>query len=240
MSFSQETAAIKAPREAIIDALMELAAERRWEDISITDIAERAGVNLSQFRDAFPSKGAVLAGFSRRVDKIVLDATDTTLAAEPAKERLADVLMRRLDAMSLYREGLREVVKWSRRDPMAAAALNQMALNSMRFMLEAARIGSEGPVGALKLQGLVLAWTRILDVWFDDLDEGQGATMAELDRTLTQGGRLVGYAQDAFRLTAPLRSLAGALCNARRDLGGRRRERWSDRSETGEEEPIAL
>ena len=61
------------PREKIIDALMGLAAERSWDEISLADVADRAGVTLAQFRDFFPSKGAVLGGFSRRIDKIVLD-----------------------------------------------------------------------------------------------------------------------------------------------------------------------
>ena len=59
-------------RGKIVDALMELAAERRFEDISVRDICKTAGVSLADFRDAFPSKGAVLAGFSRRIDRAVL------------------------------------------------------------------------------------------------------------------------------------------------------------------------
>ena len=50
------------PRGKIVDALMELASEHRFEDISIRDICKTAGVSLADFRDAFPSKGAVLAG----------------------------------------------------------------------------------------------------------------------------------------------------------------------------------
>ena len=53
---------------------MKLAAERRFEDISIRDIAAEAGVSLADFRDAFPSKGAALAGFSRKIDREVLAA----------------------------------------------------------------------------------------------------------------------------------------------------------------------
>ena len=43
---------------------MRLAADRPWNDIEITDIAEAAGVSLSEFRDNFPSKGAVLGGLA--------------------------------------------------------------------------------------------------------------------------------------------------------------------------------
>src|SRR5579862_213827 len=94
------------PRERIVDALMSLAGERTWDDFGIAEVAERAGVSLSAFRGLFPSKGAVITAFSRRIDQIVLDGTGTDLIDEPAKERLFDVLMRRLDAMQPYRDGI--------------------------------------------------------------------------------------------------------------------------------------
>src|SRR5438270_6546084 len=145
------------PKARIVDALMELAAERRWEDITLSDIALRAGMSLADFRDHFPSKGAVLAGFARRIDRIVLDGTTADLAGETAKERLFDVLMRRIDALKPYRDALQSISDWARGDLLGSAALNGVTVNSMRFMLEAAGIESEGPVGTLKLQGLAMA-----------------------------------------------------------------------------------
>ena len=219
------------PKSRIVDALMELAAERRWEDITLSDIALRAGLSLADFRDHFPSKGAVLAAFARRIDRIVLEGTTTDLAGESAKERLFDVLMRRIDALKPYRDALQSISDWSRSDLMAGAALNGVMLNSMRFMLEAAGIDSEGPVGTLKLQGLALAWNRVLDTFFEDDDPGLSATMAALDRELTRGDRLVARAEDLERITAPLRAVGRALIASRRNWRQRRRERYSDRSE---------
>ena len=196
-------------RTRIVDALLALAAERAFEDISISDIAEKAGVTLADFRDAFPSKGAVLAGFNRRIDRIVLEKRSDDLAGEAPKERLFDVLMRRLDAMAPYKEGLRGIAQWLRREPLSALAMNQLAVNSMRFMLEAAGLESDGAVGALKLQGLVLAWARVLDVWFED-DADLAKTMAALDRELTRGERFVSRAESLDRLAAPLKAFGRA------------------------------
>jgi AcrR family transcriptional regulator len=227
----------KSSRDAIVDALLELAAERRWEDISISDVAMRAGVSLARFRENFPSKGAVLAGFSRRIDAIVLEGTDDSLIGEPAKEQLADVLMRRLDALAPYKAGLKGVAEWARRDPLAAAALNRGMVNSMRFMLEAAHIDTEGPLGAFKTQGLALAWAGLLNTWFDDPDPEFARTIAELDRVLERGGRIVGYAQDAQQLTAPLRAFASALMQTRGGMRSRMRETWRPRGAATEEAP---
>lgn len=199
-------------RDNVVDALMELAAEERFEDITISQIAERAGVSLADFRDCFPSKGAVLAAFNRRIDRAVLERTTDDLVDESSKERLFDVLMRRFDALGPYKAAIEGISRWARREPLAAAQLNRMVVNSMRFMLEAAGIDSEGRVGALKLQGLALAWARLVNVWLSDDDPGLSVTMAELDRTLRRGDALVARARDVDRLTAPLRMLArGAL-----------------------------
>ena len=135
-------------RAAIVDALIKLAAGQRFEDITITDICAEAKVSLAEFRDFFPSKGAVLGGFSRRIDRAVLQHSGEENVDENAKERLFDVLMRRLEAMAPYRDALREVTQYLRRDPMAALAFNQALVNSMRFMLEAAGIAHESAAGA--------------------------------------------------------------------------------------------
>lgn len=222
----------KDAKNAIIDALLELASERSWEDITISDIASRASVSLATFRDYFPSKGAVLAAFARRIDHIVLDAVSSDMAGEPAKDRLFDILMRRLDALAPYKLGLEAIYDWARRDPLAAAALNRVVVNSMRFMLEAAGIESEGAVGALKLQGLAFAWTRILRAWFQDSEPGLAATMAALDRELTRGSTYVSRAEDIDRIISPLFALARSVFEPRRrssraaarDLGERKSE----------------
>jgi hypothetical protein len=188
-------------------------------------------LSLADFRDHFPSKGAVLAGFVRRIDRIVLEGTTADLAGEAAKERLFDVLMRRIDALKPYRDALQSVSDWVRGDLLGSASLNGVMVNSMRFMLEAAGIESEGPVGTLKLQGLAMAWNRVLDTWFEDDDPGLSATMAALDRELTRGDRLVARAEDLQRLTAPLRAVGRALLASRRNWRHRRRDRYSDRYE---------
>ncbi|MGA8446728.1 MAG: TetR/AcrR family transcriptional regulator, partial [Roseiarcus sp.] len=203
-------------RGKIVDALMELAAERRFEDISVRDICKTAGVSLADFREAFPSKGAVLAGFTRRIDRAVLAEHGEELADETPRERLFDILMRRLEAMAPYREGVREAAAWLRRKPAAALVMNQVVMSSMRFMLEAAGIEAEGPAGVIKLQGLALAWARIIHVWLDDDDPALSKTMAELDRVLTRGERAAAGVDRLNALASPFAALAQAAFDAGR------------------------
>lgn len=94
------------PREAAVEALMRLAAEQPWNDIEVSDIAREAGLTLAELRDLFPSKGAVLGGLTRIIDRKVLEGDLTGLEEEPSRERLFDVLMRRLDAMEPDRKSV--------------------------------------------------------------------------------------------------------------------------------------
>lgn len=224
-----------SPRDRIVDALMTLAAEQPWNDIEIGEIAREANVTLAEFRDAFPSKGAVLAGLARRIDRQVLQGTSDDLAEEPARERLFDVLMRRLDAMAPYKRALRRIAFALRSDPLSLLALNGVALNSMRFMLAAANISTEGPLGNLKVQGTVIAFANTLETWFTDDDPSHARTMARLDREIRRGERFMERAEDARRLTAPIRALGQALFEGVRGRG-RRRERERDRRRDRDED----
>lgn len=206
------------PRDHVIDATLKLAAERGFGDVTITDIAHAAGISLADFRDLFPSKGAVLGGFNRRIDRKVLEEVGDRSSPDAARERLYYVLRKRLEAMEPYRDALSSVARWASRDPLMASALNRETVNSMRFMLEAAEIESDGPVGALKLQGLAFAWGRALDAWFKgDFSDALDA----LDREITKGESYVERAEDFARMARPLHDMAARLF----DWGGGRKGR---------------
>ena len=203
-------------RDRIVAALMDIAAETPWDEFSISDVAYRADVSLAEFRDQFPSKGAILAAFSRQIDAIVLSKISTDLADESPKDRLFDVLMRRLDAMKPYRAALDNIFRWVKQSPAAALAMNQVATNSQRFMLEAAGINTEGPLGALKIQGLVISFARVVEVWLTDDDDDLAKTMAALDKALDRGGKIVSRAEQAQRLAAPFCNLVSGIVRLRK------------------------
>jgi AcrR family transcriptional regulator len=204
-----------APRDRIVDALMALAAEDAWDRITLPQVARAADVTLGELRDAFPSKGAILGGFAKRIDRIVLDGTGEDMLGEPARERVLDVMMRRLDALAPYKEALKAISKHARRDPLMLAALNQLALNSWRYMLAAADIDTEDSLGLVKTQGAALVFARTLDVWFEDDSPDMARTMARLDKELGNGEKIMGRIEDLNRLTAPFRGFLRAAMERR-------------------------
>jgi AcrR family transcriptional regulator len=187
-------------RDKAIDALMALLAEHRFEQIGLAEVAGRAGVKLSQLRAEFGSTLSILAAHIKDIDRKVLAGGDTDMAEEPARERLFDVLMRRLEALAPHKEAVRSIMCSARRNPGLAFALNAMAVRSQRWMLEAAGIGASGPRGALRAQGAALMFARVLSVWIEDKEEGLDRTMATLDRGVNSAERLAGFLDDLCAL----------------------------------------
>ncbi|MCX5513072.1 TetR family transcriptional regulator [Kaistia algarum] len=171
-------------KKAIVEAFMALLGEKRFEAVGLGEIAERAGLSLADLRDAFDGKISILADFVRRTDRAVLDGIDPPAAEESARDRLFDIVMRRFDHLAPYKAALGSLDASLRRDPALALCLNKIALDSARFMLAAAGVGTGGLLGATRAQGYVLMLAKVLPVWRDDADPDQSRTMAALDRAL--------------------------------------------------------
>jgi AcrR family transcriptional regulator len=205
------------PRQRAIDALMALATEARWADITLPDIAEKAELSLADLRDLFPSKGAMLGGFIRRVDRIVLDGRADDLAGAPARDRVLDLIIRRFDALHPYRAALASIHRGFQGDMLGLAALNQQALNSWRYLLASADIETDGPLGFLKLQGAILVFARVFPAFLTDEAADLPKTMAVLDRELSRGEWVLRRAEGVHRLMAPFQGFCRAARKTRQD-----------------------
>ena len=199
-----------SPRERIIEALMELLAEQPIERIGLADIANRADVSLAELRGEFASPLAIFAAHVKALDRQVLGGIDPDMAEESPRERLFDVLMRRLDLLSPHREAVRSLLHSARRNPPLALGLNAMAVRSQQWMLTAAGIAASGPKGMVRAQGLALLFANVLRTWVDD-DEDQTRTLAALDRELARGQRFAGLLDDLCRIPQ-------AACNLRQRM----------------------
>ena len=179
-----------APGDRVINAALGLAAERGWRGLSLADIAEGAGLTLAEVRTLFPSKAAILQGFTRRTDERVL-AAGTADGSSP-RDRLFDVLMRRFDVLQPHRDAVRSIVRDVALDPLAAICQGPQLLCSMAWMLEAAGLSSAGIDGAIRTKGLTVVYLRALAAWLNDDSADLSKTMAALDRGLARAERLAG------------------------------------------------
>jgi hypothetical protein len=95
-------------------------------------------------------------------------------------------------------------VRSASRNPPHAMAFNGLAVRSQQWMLTAAGIGSSGPRGMVRAQGLALLFSSVLRAWVHDDDPGLARTMAALDRALGRGQRFAGLFEDLCRLPSRL------------------------------------
>jgi AcrR family transcriptional regulator len=189
-------AAPTTERGKIIAAFLDLLAEKGIERIGLAEIAREAGVSLAQLRGEFGSTLAILTAHIKDVDRAVLAEDLGDMDEEPARDRLFDVLMRRLEILRPHREAVRSLMRSARFNPPLALALNRLAVRSQQWMLTAAGVDASGPRGALRAQGLALLFGSVLPTWINDDDPGLSRTMAALDRALARGGRLAGLLDD--------------------------------------------
>jgi AcrR family transcriptional regulator len=203
---------------------MELLAEQPIERVGLADIATRAGVSLAELRAEFPSPLAIFAAHVKELDRKVLAEIDPEMDEESPRERLFDVLMRRLELLEPHKQAVRSLMRSARVNPGLALALNGLAVRSQQWMLTAAGIGASGPKGMVRAQGSALLFANVLRTWVDDEEEGHARTLAALDRELARGQRFAGLLDD-------LCGIPERLCRATRrgrDSRGSRRGRGRD------------
>lgn len=170
-------------KQHIIDAALQLAAERGWSRLALADIAVAAKMGLADLYAVFPSKAAILEAFSRTIDRQVLAAADTGDSETP-RDRLFDVLMKRFDALAPYRDGVAAIARDARRDPSLLISSAEPLLCAMAAMLEAAGISSSGIIGAARTKGLATIYLATLRDWLRDDTVDKAKTMAALDARL--------------------------------------------------------
>lgn len=203
-------------RAATIDAAMALAAKTAWRDVTLQQIAAKAKVPLADIVEMFDGKFGIVRGMMRRIDREVLDSFDPSIADEPARERLFDVFISRLEAMTPYKDAIRSITDSMSCDLDAMLAMNRAGQRSVRAMMAGAGLDAEEGFGALRVQGLVILFARVMKVWLGDDDPGMARTMAELDRRLRDGERILKQASGVARVAGLARAVCAAFADRRR------------------------
>lgn len=192
--------AAEASPDRIIDVTMDLIAGRGWRNLSLADIAAAAGLTPAQLYAVYPSKLAVLRAFERRVNERTLSATIS--ADETVRDRLFDVIMRRLDALAPHKPAVRALVRDLPWDPAVTLCGGPRFLNAMRWMAEAAGVETSGIGGLLRVNGVAAVYLSALRAWLRDDSPDNAKTMAALDRALKQA-EFVARSIPGFLRTAP-------------------------------------
>ena len=174
--------------DPVLTAFWRVLAGSGWSALTLRAVAAEAGVPLSEIRRRFGCQLGLLRAHAAALDAGVIEGTLDD-ATSTARDRLFDVLMRRIDLMQADRAGIIRLMRDLPRDPFLALWLATEQPRAMGWMLEAAGLEASGPRGALRAQGLGVVWLATLRAWEKDESADLSATMAALDRALDQADR---------------------------------------------------
>jgi hypothetical protein len=175
---------------ALIGVWFTLAADSGRQFPTVVAAAQAAGLPLDRARARFPSRDSVLIRFGRQADQAALMGIPTDVSA---RDKLFDVIMRRIDALQANRAGVNAVLRRLPGMPPLALLLGLATERSMRWLLDACGVSTAGIAGALRVRGLVAVWLWTVRAWQTDESMDLSTTMAALDRALGQAERAAGW-----------------------------------------------
>ena len=170
-------------------AAFDLAEKRGWRHVTLLDIAQAAGVSLSDLRREFTSKNDIIRAFQQEIDAEVLAKTKAAPETQSPRERLFDIVMTRFELMAPYKQALKRIAGYLSCRPGEAATVLCSSLASQYWMLAGAGAKLDGPGGALRVAGLTAIYGKVFQVWLDDPSPSLDKTMAALDKRLAKGER---------------------------------------------------
>ncbi len=171
------------PDTPLFDAIWTVVATEGWRGLSAPRLATASGVPEAELLSRFRCRTDLLGFLTAHVDEAVVAGTVPDPAASP-RDRIFDLLMRRLDVLQPHRAGVLALVNQVRRDPVLGAAMLSPLRRSMSRMLDAAALDSSGPAGSLRAIGLAGVWLQTLRAWAGDETLDLTQSMAALDRAL--------------------------------------------------------
>jgi hypothetical protein len=186
---------------ALIRAAFDIAAAEGWPTVSVAKAARLSGLDVARARARFPTRLGVLARFGRLADQAALSDISTE---GPARDRLFDMIMRRIDLHQAHRAGVLAVLRAAPFDPGSALLLGLGLRNSMGWMLEGAGVSTAGWQGEVRVQGLLGVWVWTIRAWSRDDSEDLSSTMAALDTALQRVERMSGWLPGGARPEAPI------------------------------------
>lgn len=175
---------------ALIDSAFAMAASDGWPAVRVAEAARRAGLPLDRARIRFPTRSTVLLRFGRLADA---EALATPAGDGPVRDRLFDILMRRIDVLQVHRSGVLALFRALPTDPCTALLLSMASVKSMHWMLEGAGVPAEGLSGRLRAKGLLAVWLWTMRAWQRDESADLSATMAVLDEALNRADRAAAW-----------------------------------------------
>ncbi len=162
----------------IAEAAFRVLAKKRWDALTLADVAKAAKLSLPALLREVPAKPRLIGLLLQRSVADTLKRYKPDRSSHTPRERAFDVAMCWFEALGPRKTAVRNLHGGLVRDPLALIAARQDILSAAATLLALAEADT-GPSG-LKAIGFALALARAIPAWLAD-GKDLSKTMASLD-----------------------------------------------------------
>lgn len=184
--------AAKSARDRILNAALDLAAQKSWESVRLHDVAAELQMSLNDVRAHFREKEELTDAWFDRADAAMLqEAAKPDFPALSTRERLHRLIMIWLRALAVHRRVTRQMI-CGKFEPghfhYQYAGLLRVS-RTVQWLREAACLDAVLPWRALEEVALTAIYLAAFLYWMNDESEGSMRTATFLDNLLTRTER---------------------------------------------------
>jgi AcrR family transcriptional regulator len=177
-------------KNKVIQTSLDMAAERRWNEIAFDDIAGQSGYSIEDVSVLFADKTDILSAYARQIDMRLKDMFENGAGGESPRDAIFDIMMERFDILNENRKAVISILDSLTLKPQEALESLPFLCRSMSTMMDLAKIDVSGwkkPALSIVLTGI---YFKILRCWVNDDTVDMAATMASLDKGLNYFDKL--------------------------------------------------
>ena len=184
---NHRTVTSKNLKAKVIASSLKLASEKEWHQISLRDIATAADLSLIEVHQIFPSKIAILKALNQQMNIEALANLPEFASNTTVRDQLFELLMLKFDTLTRHKQAISCIIRSTIvRDPIASFLGVESSWNAMKNTLETAGVPTVGPIGHMKVNGLLIVYIKTMCTWLKDDSPDLSKTMADLDKGLAR------------------------------------------------------
>jgi ubiquinone biosynthesis protein COQ9 len=187
---------------AIEESYLQLIAEAGWPGATLSALAAKLETPLARVIERHPTRFDLLAAVGRWADLKAVAGADGEGGSQAVRDRLFELIMARLDALSAHRPAVRALMRAARLDPGLAGFFARQLPRSMTTLAECAGVDASGVLGGLKVKALTALYLSVARTWLEDESEDLAKTMAALDKALAQAESWANRIPQSMRASA--------------------------------------
>ena len=170
----------------IAEKTLKLLETQPWNKITVNKVLGKNNNNI------ISSKKDLLKNINTYFDYLLKKNTNNMESSSP-KDMLFEVMMAKFDVLNVYRNSVKNLLKYIKKNPQEFITSIPLLIESMILISALAGIDVNGVKGLSKVKVVLITYTIMIFTWSNDETEGLESTMNTLDKYLNQIDKFAKY-----------------------------------------------